>query len=257
MVERLRPGKRISYGELLEKAKKDGFDNIKDWNKWRIDAGKMPDMTIIKRKENEEFLKRNGFKNNKEYLDYLAQRKLCDNFREYRDEWAQNKGYEDSNEYLRELKWKQGKKIPFDTDEYCSAYLGVYIAERKVARIILPRIFKKAIEKEMSLGNPGFDFIIGGYKVDVKSSSLLDNRRWMFQPKYNKMTDYFLCIAFDNRENLYCMYVWLFKGDQIIKGRKFYKRFGFSITDKPTYVNYFIENEYTNMLNEQERNCKE
>lgn len=40
-----------SFGYFIELAKKDGFDNIKDWNEWRKQTGKMPNPTEIKRKE--------------------------------------------------------------------------------------------------------------------------------------------------------------------------------------------------------------
>ena len=60
--------------------------------------------------------------------------------------------------------------------------------------------------------NRGFDFICSnGYKIDVKSSTLHDNR-WGFYIRYNTIADYFLCLAFDNRNDLNPQHLWLIPG---------------------------------------------
>lgn len=53
----------------------------------------------------------------------------------------------------------------------CSEYLGVYIAERKIARKILLDIFGN-IDEEIPYGNPGFDFVCDRNKIDVKSITI-------------------------------------------------------------------------------------
>lgn len=50
--------KKGSLGYFIELAKKDGFNNLIDWNKWRIENGKMPNHTNIDRKKKEDFYKR-------------------------------------------------------------------------------------------------------------------------------------------------------------------------------------------------------
>ena len=68
----------------------------------------------------------------------------------------------------------------------------------------------------MPYGHPGFDFIWNrDKKVDVKASCLhtrdYQNRsaHWAFNVNSNDIADYFLCIAFDDREHLNPMYLWL------------------------------------------------
>ena len=93
-------------------------------------------------------------------------------------------------------------------NKLCSTYLGVYIAERILSYIYLN------VER-MSYSNHGYDFICGnGYKIDVKSACERKNRHgWGFIIKKNTIADYFLCIAFDNRENLNPQHIWLIPGN--------------------------------------------
>lgn len=90
----------------------------------------------------------------------------------------------------------------------CPGFLGVYIAEH-----ILSHIYHNV--KRMPYGHRGYDFICGkGYKIDVKSACLKENHPnlWGFSIKRNKIPDYFLCLAFDNREDLNPLYIWLIPG---------------------------------------------
>lgn len=89
----------------------------------------------------------------------------------------------------------------------CSMYLGVHIAEK-----VLSNVFKNV--ETMPLNYPGYDFICNhGKKIDVKSSCsrIRKNRspQWAFNIWKNQSPDYFLCIAFDNRENLNPLHLWL------------------------------------------------
>jgi len=72
----------------------------------------------------------------------------------------------------------------------------------------------------MPYGNPGFDFVCEkGYKIDVKSSCLYRRKDgspvWNFHIGQNQVADYFLCIAFDNRDDLIPMYIWLIPGSAV------------------------------------------
>lgn len=97
---------------------------------------------------------------------------------------------------------------PFNENKECAAFLGVYVAER-----VLKHVFKNV--KQMPYGNVGFDYICGrGYKIDVKSGCVRHyistrSKHWAFNIDYNEIADYFLCIAFDDRENLNPMHLWL------------------------------------------------
>jgi hypothetical protein len=92
----------------------------------------------------------------------------------------------------------------------CTMFLGTYIAEK-----ILSEIFENVTT--LPPNNPDFDFICkNGFKIDCKSSCLHKKgdvlRTWEFQIRHNMIADYFLCLAFDNRENLEPMHVWLIPG---------------------------------------------
>lgn len=97
--------------------------------------------------------------------------------------------------------------LPMSENRECGLFLGVWIAERFF------RHFFNDVEV-MPPGNPGFDFICNkGMKMDSKSSCLNNDGSWMFNIGRNTIADYFLCIAFDNREDLNPMHVWLIPGD--------------------------------------------
>ena len=157
--------------------------------------------------------KRNkGDISNIEYRDGQINKGEYKDFNEYNNERVKKMGYESWNDYCNKLRYNKGKCLPMSENKDCSAYLGVYIAER-----ILPLLFDNV--KKMPDGNPGFDFICSnGYKIDVKSACLSrHNSRWVFLIKKNKIADYFFMVAFDNRENLNVIHIWLIKGDSVIE----------------------------------------
>lgn len=87
----------------------------------------------------------------------------------------------------------------------CTSFLGVHVAEQ-----VLSKLFKNV--ERTPYGTPGYDFRCGkGYKVDVKGGCLGNNtpNRWLFKINKNKIADYFLCLAFDNRYDLNPIHVWL------------------------------------------------
>ena len=106
-----------------------------------------------------------------------------------------------------------GTKIP---NKECSTYLGVDISE-----LILSKVFKNV--KKMSYGHKGFDFKCSkGMKIDVKSAVLRFNKTlinykgsWSFAIRRNKIPDYFLCIAYDNRIDLIPQHLWLIPSEKI------------------------------------------
>lgn len=92
----------------------------------------------------------------------------------------------------------------------CASYLGVYVAER-----VLSHVFKDV--ERMPFDNPGYDFICNkGKKIDIKSICSHSKGRsllcWRFSIRRNKIADYFLCLAFDNREDLNPLHIWLIPG---------------------------------------------
>ena len=100
-----------------------------------------------------------------------------------------------------------------DKNRECSSFLGVYVAER-----VLSHVFKNV--NKMPMNNPGYDFICSrDYLVDVKCSCKHHIKkkvdRWMFNIRKNQIADYFLFLAFDNREDLNPLHIWLIPGDKI------------------------------------------
>ena len=89
-------------------------------------------------------------------------------------------------------------------------YLGITCAEQ-----VLSKVFKNV--QTMTYGNKGFDFICNkGFKVDSKASTKHKKyNSWTFSIKQNKIPDYFICLAFDNRNDINPLYAWLIPGSII------------------------------------------
>ena len=114
-----------------------------------------------------------------------------------------------TREYKREWAHRTGRQLPMAENKKCSAHLGVHIAERALSQ------FFKAI-KRMPYGNPGYDFKCGqDYMVDVKSACQGQRGSWHFIINRNTIADYFLCLAFDDRDNLNPLHVWLIPGHAV------------------------------------------
>lgn len=100
------------------------------------------------------------------------------------------------------------------TNKKCALYLGVTVVEK-----VLSKVFKNV--KRMPNGNKGYDFICGkGFKIDVKSACSRHVHKkycdsWQFGIKRNMIADYFLCMAFDNRDNLNPKHIWLIPGKDV------------------------------------------
>lgn len=113
---------------------------------------------------------------------------------------------EKRKEYTSRSRYKHHGVKPMSENKNCSAYLGIHIAER-----VLSLAFNNV--EIMPNNNPGYDFICNnGYKIDVKSSVLHHRNNWAgwnFAIGKNKIADYFLCIAFDNRTDLNPLHIWI------------------------------------------------
>ena len=110
---------------------------------------------------------------------------------------------------------KHGMK-PMIENKECASFLGVHVAEK-----VLYNVFKNV--KRMPHNHPGYDFICGnGYKIDVKSSTTRKEKSWEFNIRQNMIADYFLCIAFDNRDDLNPLYLWLIPKDVANKSKIIY-----------------------------------
>lgn len=99
----------------------------------------------------------------------------------------------------------------FNKNKKCSSYLGIHIAER-----VMSKVFKNI--KRMPMNNPGYDVICNRNKlIDIKSSCLRGTKypRWLFMIRRNHIADFFLCLAFNNREDIQPIYAWLIPGSKL------------------------------------------
>lgn len=67
-----------------------------------------------------------------------------------------------------------------------------------------------------------------------KSCCLRETKGWIgWAPhvRFNNVTDYFVILAFDDRENLKLIFIWSIGKNEIIRGNKFYMRDSIKITN--------------------------
>lgn len=151
-------------------------------------------------------------------------KKLCK--RCYMKQWRKENPNYDNN-------WKHKNKIcqPMDQNKSCPQYLGIVIAEQ-----LLIKVFNKV--EIMPNNHKGYDFIGDGMKIDAKASCryLIKNQadKWKFNIRKNKIPNYFICLAFDNRTDLNPEHIWL------IPGNKINDKFGIGISESKLnkYIQY-------------------
>jgi len=136
-------------------------------------------------------------------LSQFNKSKRAKDGRQYNCRQCDNK---DSTKHNREVLGQ----LPMAENKACASYLGVAVAERLVRHL-----FDNIVR--MPYGNPGFDFICNqNKKIDVKSACIIinnkKNSRWSFKIDKNQIADYFLLLAFDNRDDLNPLHQWLIPG---------------------------------------------
>ena len=110
---------------------------------------------------------------------------------------------------------KNGHRSMHENKE-CPAYLGISVTEK-----LIYQYFRDAIR--MRNGNPGYDIVCNrGKLIEVKSSCLLKGGGWYFNIRYNTTAEYFVLVAWDNREDLNIQHVWLIPGEVLshLKGTR-------------------------------------
>ena len=147
-----------------------------------------------------------GIMDTPEYFTTKTWCKKCHN--EYKKQWRlQNI---ESVKKNRKINDERNGIIPFYKNKSCGLYLGVHVAER-----VLSNVFNNV--ERMPCINPGYDFICNkNKKIDVKSGCIMKRSintsrslAWSFDIRRNKIADYFLILAFSNRQELKPMYMWL------------------------------------------------
>lgn len=113
---------------------------------------------------------------------------------------------------VTDWKHRTGRTIPHNENKNCPQYLGSHVAERLLALYF-------GDVKRMPITFPGYDFLCpNGYKIDVKASTLQHHKRktsstWSFHIGKNTIADYFMCLAFNNRDSLEPQHLWLIPGN--------------------------------------------
>lgn len=135
--------------------------------------------------------------------------KECENLR--RQIWRKANPEKERNYYTTSNR-KRGMK-PFDENRGCASFLGIHVAER-----VLRHVFKDV--QVMPIHNPGYDIVCNhGKKIDIKAACVSYGQRslgmWQFAIRKNQIADYFLCLAFDDRNSLNPMHIWLIPGADI------------------------------------------
>ena len=176
-------------------------------------------MTHKCRKCGDELTDENWFPSRRKKGDYICKRchskqsRLWDKenperAKELRVNWRKENPEKDKAIWTRSNR-KHGN-LPMDENKNCPSYLGVHIAER-----LIRNRYGDDIEV-MPYGNPGYDFICNkGKLVDAKSACLNKYDGWLFHIGRNTIADFFICTAFDNREDLNVLHVWMIPGDVV------------------------------------------
>jgi len=219
--------------EFQEEAKRLGLTGNQLIKKY-VQEGKIENPANINRERNKGIAERAGFKNHNEY-----ELNRC------------HKDMEHKRKYTQEWRHSNGIQLSMEENKDCAHYLGTFIAERQYGRIILPEMFG-GIEQEMPYGNPYYDFLMtGNIKIDIKSCCLREMKGWSgWEPhvRFNNVTDYFLILAFDDRENLHLVHIWMIGKNEIIRGEKFYMRDSIKITNTRRGLLEFKRFDWTDKL---------
>jgi len=190
-----------------EQLKNLGFEREIDWrNAKAIDEGFESHMDKVNKR-----LQKQGYNGLADKQKQDAQKQ---GYKSHPDKIAIQNGLSGNTEYVRNKRHEQGINKPMNENPECSAYLGCYIGEP-----ILEYIYN--IIERKQYGNIGYDYLCNkNYKIDVKAVCLdTTKNRWEYHIYKNKVADYFLLLAFDNRHDLNLLHVWLFKGTTKIKNQ--------------------------------------
>lgn len=228
------------------KANKDGFDNIDDWSKWKIDP-----FNILEKKYGEEFA--DWARQNKNKLPNKWLNAGCKTRKEYKNKCAQDAGFSDYAERMREYTYKTGKNLPREVNDDCSLWFGEFISQNYVMKT-----FEDSIK--IPSNNPGFDWICKkGQKIDHKGACLKyypwQSPHWSFHIRHNKISDYFILSAWDDKDNLNPLHVWMFHKNDKVRGRKFCEFEEFVVTNTPEKLKELEKWEVTDRLGKLKEFC--
>jgi len=228
------------------KAKKDGFDNVDDWLRWKSDP-----FNILEKKYGNEFA--DWARKNKGKVPNKWLNAGCKTEAEYQNKCAQKRGFKDHAESAKEWAHETGRNLPKEFNENCSVYFGEFTES------LMVQTFEGAAK--MPPNNPGFDWTCKrGDKIDNKGSCLvyLADRwagRWEFYIDYNNIADWFILSAWDNRDSLNPLHVWIFHKNDIIRGKIFWRRSALAINNTTKGLREFKKWEVTDRLDKLKELC--
>lgn len=222
-------------------------------------------------KEFQEYIKRYGFENGYKFICWMQQvgimnnpvnigRKLtqekiknagCKTEKEYKDKKSQELGFKNNSDRIKE--WKHYTVPPLsEYNKDCSSYFGDFTEN------LVIQTFECTIK--MPPNNPGFDWICKkGDNVDNKCRCLDYSNKsptWKFPIRYNNIAVWFILSAWDNRDGLNPFHVWVFHKNDIVRGRKFWRRETFSITNTPKALKELEKWEVTDRLDKLKEYCE-
>lgn len=235
------------------KAKKDGFDNVDDWLKWKN--------RTIEEKYGKKFA--DWARENKSKVRTCVINAGCRTETEYLHKKAQDAGFIDYNERQKLRSWENGTKSPADENTDCSSYIS-YKTEEYFKKYLL-NYFEYIKDSGKGSWDGGIDLYcknpkqksIGKYQLEqdreyhfqIKARCLdydlsydPDWSRWKFPIRTNKnnVPDFWIFVGFHNRgdieNDIKPEHSWLIYRDEIIdnhiiKGMKLYERDTISITN--------------------------
>lgn len=197
--------------ERLEDMKRLGFVVGNDFTCWMQQNGIMKNPTDVERKKRERSVENAG----------------CKTWPEYKDKKAQEAGFKDQKEQLKEWRHKTGRNLPAEDNPDCPSHFGDFTEN------LMIQTFEGAIK--MPPNNPGFDWMCKkGQKIDHKGACLRywhKSPRWQFNIRHNSVADWFILSAWDDRDSLSPLHVWAFHKNDMVRGRKFWRRTAFTITN--------------------------
>jgi len=217
------------YQEYL--AKRKGFNSSAEYQKHSIKERGFNSYAEYE----DDLAKRKGFDSRAEYRKHLIKEREFETWTEYNNHIAKEKGFDNHAEYSREYTYDILGRLPMSENKDCPQYLGVHIAENRVAKEVLSKVYKN-VEK-MPNNKHGYDYLYDNEKIDVKSSSLHSYNKydeWDFSINNNNIADQFLLITFSKifgDEKLKTMKIWLIPKDAIIRGKEFWDRTGIQINN--------------------------
>lgn len=109
------------------------------------------------------------------------------------------------------------------------------------------KVFEESVQ--LPHNNPGFDWVSKkGEKIYHKGTCLSYNRRWIFRVVFNTTADWFILSAWDSVKSLKPSHVWIFHKDQMVRGKRFFRRKTFTVPNAPDILRELEKYEVTDRL---------